>query len=308
MLPFPLIYHDRYDLHFGKHVFPTQKYKLIRRRLLDTFVAGPEDFLTPEPATGDQLRLAHSDEWIRKLETGTLSYHEIVRLEAPYSRQMVEAYFHSAGGTILAARKALDCGIGINLGGGFHHAFRDHGEGFCAVNDVAVAVRVLQQDGLIRKALVVDCDVHHGNGTASIFANDPAVFTFSMHQSNNYPAEKPPSSLDIHLEDGTGDHEYLQKLSDALVGIMAGFAPDLVLYVAGSDPYYDDQLGGLALTMEGMRERDRLVFEASLRRQTPICVTLAGGYACTVEDTVQLHSNTVLAAVDALAERGWRKS
>lgn len=306
MLPFPLVYHDGYDLNFGRHVFPTQKYRLVRQRLLDTFAAGPEDFLTPSPATGDQLRLVHTDDWVRKLETGTLTYHDLLKLEIPYSRRMVDAFFLAAGGTILAARMALQAGVGFNLGGGFHHAFPGHGEGFCAVHDVAVAVRVLQREGAIGKALIADADVHHGNGTAAIFAGDPAVFTLSIHQSNNYPADKPPSTLDIHLPDGVSDHDYLEHLRHALEPAVAGYRPDLVFYIAGSDPYFDDQLGGLGLTLEGMFERDRLVFATCLRHRAPVCVTLAGGYARNVEDTVTLHANTVRAAAEALAESGWR--
>lgn len=306
MLPFPLVYHDGYDLNFGRHVFPTEKYRLIRRRLLETYTAGPEDFLTPSPATGEQLRLVHTEEWVRKLETGTLTYQDLLKLEIPYSRKMVEAFFLAAGGTLLAARLALEAGIGFNIGGGFHHAFPGHGEGFCAVHDVAVAVRVLQREGAIGKALVVDADVHQGNGTAAIFAGDPTVFTLSLHQQNNYPTEKPPSTIDVHLPDGVSDQEYLDLLRGALEPAVAGYMPDMVFYVAGADPYFDDQLGGLGLTKEGMMQRDRIVFAAALRHRVPVCVTLAGGYARQVEDTVELHMNTVYAAVEALGETGWR--
>lgn len=306
MLPFPLVYHDGYDLNFGQHVFPTQKYRLIRRRLLDSLVAGPEDFLTPEPASGEQLRLVHTEEWVRKLETGTLTYHDLLKLEIPYSRKMVDAFFLAAGGTLLAARKALEAGVGFNIGGGFHHAFPGHGEGFCAVHDVGVAVRVLQREGLIGKALIVDLDVHHGNGTAAVFAGDASVFTLSIHQQNNYPSEKPPSTMDVHLPDGLTDREYLEHLRGTLEPAIAGYRPDLLFYVAGADPFYDDQLGGLGLTKEGMMERDRLVFTLALRRRIPVCATLAGGYARQVEDTVELHTNTVLAALETLGESGWR--
>lgn len=305
MLPFPLVYHDGYDLNFGRHVFPTQKYRLIRRRLLETYTAGPEDFLTPAPATSEQLRLVHTEEWVRKLETGTLSYHDLVKLEIPYSRKMVEAFYLAAGGTLLAARLALEAGVGFNIGGGFHHAFPGHGEGFCAVHDVAVAVRVLQREGAIGKALIVDTDVHQGNGTAAVFAGDATVFTLSLHQQNNYPAEKPPSTLDVHLPDGISDREYLDLLRGALEPAIAGYMPDMVFYVAGADPYFDDQLGGLGLTKEGMMQRDRIVFAAALRHRVPVCVTLAGGYARQVEDTVELHTNTVHAALEALGESGW---
>jgi acetoin utilization deacetylase AcuC-like enzyme len=307
VLPFPLIYHDGYDLHFGQHIFPTQKYRLIRAELIESGFAAAADFLSPEPATRDQLLLAHEEAWIRKLETGTLTYQEIRQLEVPYSKKMVEAYFLAAGGTILAARKALECGVAFNTGGGFHHAFAGHGEGFCAVNDVAVAVRALQREGSIRKALVIDCDVHHGNGTASIFASDATVFTISIHHFGNYPAVKPPSTIDVHLPDGVGDAEYLEKLRDAYEPAVSGYGPDLVVYVAGSDPYCEDQLGGLSLTKDGMMARDRFVFEAALRHGVPVAVTLAGGYAMRIEDTVQLHANTARAALAALTEYGWRR-
>jgi len=306
VLPFPLVYHDGYDLNFGKHVFPTQKYRLIRHRLLDQFIAGPEDFLTPAPASSEQLRLVHTEEWVRKLETGTLTYHDLLKLEIPYSRKMVDAFYLAAGGTLLAARKALDAGIGFNIGGGFHHAFSGHGEGFCAVHDVAVAVRVLQREGAAAKALIVDLDVHHGNGTAAIFAADATVFTLSLHQQNNYPAEKPPSTLDIHLPDGIADRDYLDHLRAALEPAIAGYRPNIVFFIAGSDPYHDDQLGGLGLTKEGMLLRDRIVFDLALRHRAPVCVTLAGGYARKVEDTVELHTNTILAARESLAETPWR--
>lgn len=305
MLPFHAIYHAGYDLNFGKHVFPTVKYKLIRDALMAAYRATMGGFDVPIPATRAELVLAHTEEWITKLTTGTLSYQEVLKLEAPYSRQMVQAYFLAAGGTILAAKKALERGMAMNIGGGFHHAFAGHGEGFCAINDVAVAIRLLQSEGLIRKAAVVDCDVHHGNGTASIFGSDATVFTFSIHQRDNYPSEKPPSSLDIHLPDATGDQDYLSSLGEAVSPIIAGYKPDLVMYVAGADPFLDDQLGGLSLTKEGMLTRDRLVFETAFRHRVPVCVTLAGGYAHQLSDTVELHVQTYKAALDAARECGW---
>ena len=213
MLGFRLVYHDGYDLNLGAHVFPSQKYRLIRERLLATGFAEPGDFLAPEAASEEDLLLVHERDWVGRLRTGTLTYEDILRLEIPYSRRMVDAFWLAAGGTILAARRALNDGIGYNIGGGFHHAYPGHGEGFCAIHDVAVAVRALQKEGTIARALVVDCDVHHGNGTAAIFADDPSVFTLSIHQFHNYPFQKPPSTLDIHLEDGVGDEEYLAKLA-----------------------------------------------------------------------------------------------
>ena len=241
---------------------------------------------------------------MRKLQTGTLTYQEILQLEIPYSRQMVEAFWLAAGGSILAARQALESGIGYNVGGGFHHAFAAHGEGFCAINDVAVAIRRLQRDGAIHRAMVVDCDVHHGNGTAAIFAGDPSVFTLSIHQFNNYPTDKPPSSLDIHLPDGTGDAEYLNRLGNGYRAALAMFHPDLLLYVAGADPYYEDQLGGLSLTFEGLAERDRLVIRTALGQGIPVAIVLAGGYAESVEDTVTIHANTAKVAKEELEKAG----
>jgi len=289
LLPFHLVYHERYDLNLGAHVFPAQKYRLIRERLLEEGVAAPDDFLEPSPPSDEDLLAVHERAWIQKLKHGTLSYHEILALEIPYSSQMVEGVMLATGGTILAAERALDEGVGFNLGGGFHHAFPGHGEGFCAIHDVAVAIRSLQRRGRIRTALVVDGDAHQGNGTAAVFAGDPTVFTLSIHQFANYPQEKPPSSLDIHLEDGVRDAEYLAKLGEGYRRAIDEFRPDLVCFVAGADPYEEDQLGGLSLTMDGLAARDRLVFEAGI----PVVVTLAGGYAANTDDTVAIHCNTV---------------
>src|SRR5437773_8663809 len=196
LLPFKLVYHEGYDLNLGPHVFPSQKFRLIKERLLADGFAAPEDFVSPEPASNDDLLLVHERGWIQRLKNGTLSQEEILQLEIPYSPEMSRAFWLAAGGTTLAARLALDEGVSFNVGGGFHHAFPDHGEGFCAINDIAVAIRKMQHDGKIHRAMVVDCDVHHGNGTAAIFAGDPAVFTLSIHQYNNYPVRKPPSTVD----------------------------------------------------------------------------------------------------------------
>ena len=221
-------------------------------------------------------------------------------MEIPYSRQMVEAFWLAAGGTMLAARLALEAGVGFNVGGGFHHAFPGHGEGFCAINDIAVAIRTLQRDGAIQRAMVVDCDVHHGNGTAAIFAGDQSVFTLSIHQFNNYPSEKPPSTLDIHLADGIGDDEYLHRLGNGYRAALTMFQPELLIYVAGADPYYEDQLGGLSLTFEGLKERDRLVIRTALTQNIPVAIVLAGGYAANVEDTITIHANTAKVAKEIL--------
>lgn len=268
---------------------------MVRDRLLADGFAEPADFITPEPAADEDLLLVHEAGWIGRLKEGLLDRMELAALEIPYSKRMVDAFVLAAGGSMLAARCALRDGAAVNIGGGFHHAYPEHGEGFCAIHDVAVAIRRMQKDRLIERAMVVDTDVHHGNGTAAIFAHDPSVFTLSIHQYNNYPKFKPPSNVDIHLADGTGDEEYCQRLREACLRAMDEFRPQLVMYVAGADPYFDDQLGGLALTIEGLKARDALVFEAARAQEAPVAVTFAGGYARNVEDTITIHANTVKA-------------
>ena len=301
MLPFKLVWHPGYDLNLGDHVFPSQKYRLIRERMLIERIADESDFLTPEPATDEDILRVHEAGWVERLKSGTLGYMELQKLEIPYSRQMVDAFWLASGGSILAARRALIDRIGFNIGGGFHHAFPDHGEGFCAIHDVAVAIRKLQAEGAIRAAMVVDCDVHHGNGTAGIFATDETVFTISLHQLNNYPSEKPPSNIDVNLPDRTADREYLALLEDALERGFNAFQPDLLMYIAGADPYREDQLGGLSLTIGGLKQRDLTVMGRAMKAGVPVSIGLAGGYAWDTNDTVTIHCNTVRAAVEALA-------
>jgi acetoin utilization deacetylase AcuC-like enzyme len=296
MLPFKLVYHDRYDLNLGPHVFPSQKFRLIAEALIREKIASRDDFVQPEAARDDDILRVHTPEWVRKLKTGTLTASEVMLLEIPYSRELVEAVWLAAGGSILAARHALRDGFGANLGGGFHHAFPDHGEGFCAIHDVGVAIRRLQTDGSIRKAMVVDTDVHHGNGTAAIFRNDASVFTISIHQENNYPGHKPPSTVDLHMMDRADDEEYMAALIPAVQSALEEFQPEILFYVGGADPFCEDQLGGLSLSKKGLMERDRRVFEEARRRGVPVATTLAGGYAQRVEDTVGIHVNTILAA------------
>jgi acetoin utilization deacetylase AcuC-like enzyme len=291
-----LIYSDQYDLNLGNHVFPSIKYRLIKEALLGQGQAQPEDFVEPPVAADDDVALVHDREYIRKLRTGKLSYLEILRMEIPYSLELVHAVWLCAGGSILAGRLALADGAGVNIGGGFHHAFPDHGEGFCVLHDVAIAIRRLQKDRTIERAMTVDCDVHQGNGTAAIFRGDRSVFTLSIHQANNYPYPKPPSNLDINLDDGADDEEYLSALEEGLDKSLAEFQPDLILYLAGADPYREDQLGGLRLTLEGLEKRDRLVFQKARAKKIPVAVTLAGGYARRVEDTVLIHINTIRVA------------
>lgn len=295
-----LIYSDGYDLNLGEHVFPSTKYRLVRKELLKEKLASEQDFLEPTPATDEDVLLVHTAEYVQKLKTGTLSESEIYRMEIPYSPEMVRAVWLCAGGSILAARRALSDGMAINIGGGFHHAFPGHGEGFCVIHDVAIAIRKLQMDGAIRRAMTVDLDVHHGNGTAFIFARDNTVCTFSMHQENNYPLEKPPSDIDIHLPDGSGDESYLHLLRQNLHHALSEFSPDLIFYLAGADPYCEDQLGGLSLTKAGLRERDRVVMSFARERNIPVAVTLAGGYARRLEDTIEIHVGTVRSAQELL--------
>ena len=339
MLPFKLVYSDDYYLPIGSHVFPSEKYKCTHDRLLASGMAAPSDFVAPRPATDQDVLLVHTPQYVHKLKTGTLTALEELELEVPYSPELVRAFWLAAGGSVLAAGHALDDGVAISLGGGFHHAFPDHGEGFCMIHDVAIAIRCMQRDGKIRTAMTVDCDVHQGNGTAVIFAgprvpSDPLpptlasvldstdhiahpapherprsahardVFTISLHQQNNYPVFKPPSSLDLNLPDEIGDAEYLASLGDALSLGLSMFRPELICYLAGADPYREDQLGGLSLTIEGLKERDALVFRIAKAERIPVMVTLAGGYALNVEDTITIHCNTVLAAKEVFGEKG----
>jgi acetoin utilization deacetylase AcuC-like enzyme len=306
MLPFKLVYSDDYYLPIGSHVFPAEKYKCIHDRLLASGVAAPDDFVVPRPATDEDVLLVHTPAYVNKLKTGTLSALEESQLEVPYSRALVRAFWLAAGGSMLAADHAVEDGIAISIGGGFHHAFPDHGEGFCLVNDVAIAIRCMQRDGKIRKAMTVDCDVHHGNGTAAIFSAQSGadVFTISLHQLNNYPSFKPPSSLDLNLPDGIGDPDYLACLGDALSMGLENFEPDLICYLAGADPYREDQLGGLSLTIAGLKQRDALVFQIAKERGIPVMVTYAGGYASKLEDTITIHCNTVIAAKEVFAAKG----
>jgi acetoin utilization deacetylase AcuC-like enzyme len=312
-----VVYSARYRIDIGLHVFPTQKYRLVHARLLETGVIQPADIVEPVAATWDELALVHTAEYLAKMRDGTMTAEDVAQLELPWSREMVDGFRLMTGGTIHAA--LIACGLGhddgtprpqrpqrktiladfadfafnvsCHLGGGLHHAFPNHGEGFCPFNDVAVAARVLQARGVERIA-IVDLDVHHGNGTAFIFESDPRVFTFSMHQQHNYPMWKPRGSLDVGLPDGAHDATYLVRLKESLPLVMA-HRPQCVFYLAGADPYEDDQLGGLRLTREGLRQRDRLVVQAVRTAGVPLVVTLAGGYARKVEDTVSVHVATI---------------
>lgn len=308
MLPFKLIYDHGYDLHLGAHVFPSHKYRLVREALLHEELADESDFISPAAATDEDVLRVHEPDYVHKLKAGTLNYLEILRMEVAYSKELVHACWLGAGGSIEAGKRALADGCAVNIGGGFHHAYPDHGEGFCVIHDVAIAIRRLQFDAAIRTAMTIDTDVHQGNGTAAIFAGDESVFTFSIHQENNYPYPKPPSNLDANLPDGISDADYLAILESHLARAFEQMHSDLVFYIAGADPYREDQLGGLALTMEGLRRRDDVVFDHARRHGVPLAVTLAGGYARRVADTVCIHVNTILAARDAMRQQSTRST
>ncbi len=328
---FKLVYNDAYCLPIGSHVFAGQKYRLVYQMLLGSGAARPADFIMPPPATDSDVRLVHTEDYVRKLREGTLSSQEELALELPYSPLLVDSFWLHAGGSILAADMALRDGVSISLGGGFHHAFPDHGEGFCMIHDVAIALRRLLRRGKLARAMVVDLDVHQGNGTATIFnpslvstapthswsapaaqsaravsvkeAEPGDVFTLSMHQENNYPLWKPPSSLDVNLPDRTVDSEYLDWLDNALNLALRQFEPDIIAYVAGADPYRDDQLGGLSMTIDGLKQRDEVVFATAKARRIPIFATFAGGYAKDGQDTIRIHANTVVAAKEVFGSR-----
>ena len=275
------------------HRFPIEKYALLRDAVLASGLVAPSTLHEPERASLDALRLVHTERYIDALVTGTLSDAEQRRIGLPWSEFLVERSLRAVGGTCEAARVALDYGVTMNLAGGTHHAFPDHGEGFCVFNDVAVAIRMLQRDRRIRRAAVIDLDVHQGNGTHAIFADDHSVFTFSMHGGRNFPFHKVPGTLDVELADGTGDEAYLGALAENLPGVLTAAAPDLVIYLAGSDPHEGDRLGRLCLTFDGLARRDAMVLDACREVGIPVAVTIAGGYGRDINDTVRAHVNTV---------------
>ncbi|KPK81235.1 MAG: hypothetical protein AMS25_07330 [Gemmatimonas sp. SM23_52] len=292
----PIVWHQGYEADIGLHVFPTRKYRAARDRLIGEGSIAETDIRRPEPVSDAQVALVHTPQYLQKIKYSEFSWQDVMILEVPFSPELREAMWLCAGGSILTGRLALEHGLAVHLGGGFHHGFPDHGEGFCLINDVAIALRALRREGLIERAVVLDCDLHHGNGTAAIFTDEPEVFTFSIHQQHNYPMWKPPSDLDLGLRDGTGDEEYLGLLEAHVPRILEDQRPDLVFYLAGADPYKEDQLGGLSLSREGLRRRDELIFRLTGAAGVPVAVTLAGGYARRFEDTVEIHCETVRAA------------
>jgi len=284
-------------VEIGNHVFPLMKYRLIYEKLISWGIKR-ENFIEPQLAQDEDILRVHSPRYVKKLKTGKLSHAEMLALELPYSSELLEFAKLHVGGTIIAGEKAMEEGMTAHLGGGFHHAFSDHGEGFCVFNDVAVAIEKLKHLGLIQKAMVVDCDVHQGNGTAAIFSKKEYVFTFSIHQMDIYPAHKPESTLDIGLWSGEGDGEYLTALKSNFPRLFEEFQPDVVFYLSGADPYEKDQLGGLQLTLDGLKERDAIVIGSARLLKIPVVLLLAGGYAVDVADTVAIHLNTIKVAQD----------
>jgi acetoin utilization deacetylase AcuC-like enzyme len=275
------------------HRFPIKKYAFLRQRVQECGLLSPQDLLVSEPATDEQLLLVHDLDYLERVKTGQLSSKEIRRIGLPWSIELVERSRRSVGGTIAASRWALREGIAINLAGGTHHAHRAHGAGYCVFNDVAVAARSMQREGGIERVVILDCDVHQGDGTAAIFSDDPSVFTFSIHADKNYPFHKVASDLDIALPDGAGDEAYLEALGQGVEQALTRANADLAIYLAGADPYKDDGLGRLALTKEGLMRRDRLVLQACQARNLPVAIVMSGGYARRIEDVVDIHFNTV---------------
>jgi len=296
MNSFRVYYSPYYYAEIGEnHVFPIKKFELVRNQLLHEGTLQSSEIIEPEPVEIEDVLLVHTEDYVTRLRTGNLTTKEIRRLGLPWSEALVRRSFLATSGTINAARFALENSVASNLAGGTHHSFPDRGEGFCVLNDVAVAIRVLQRENLARKFLIVDCDVHQGNGTAFIFKDDADVFTFSMHGAKNYPLFKENSTVDIELPDKTGDTEFLETLNEALPRIFT-HEPDLVFYLGGADPFENDKLGRLGLTIAGLRRRDEMVLSYAKEREVPIVTVMSGGYAKDINDTVEIHSNTIRAA------------
>ncbi len=297
-----IFYSPYYYADIGEnHVFPIKKFELVRDRLLADGTLQLSEIVEPQPADIEDVLLVHTEDYISRLRSGALTTKEIRKLGLPWSEALVRRSFLATSGTINAAKYSLENGVSSNLAGGTHHSFPDRGEGFCVLNDIAVAVKILQREKLAERFLIVDCDVHQGNGTAFIFRDDPAVFTFSIHGAKNYPLFKENSTLDIELPDKTGDAEYLETLNEALPRIFL-HDPDIVFYLGGADPFEKDKLGRLGLTIEGLRKRDETVLSFARDREIPIVTTMSGGYAVDIKDTVEIHSNTIRAVKQVFAE------
>ena len=286
------------------HRFPIDKYSRLRRSILEQEIVTAQDLRIPESASLDQIGHVHQSEYIERVVNGTLSEKEIRRIGFPWSPELVERSRRSVGGTIAACRAVFQDGIAVNLVGGTHHAHAGFGSGYCVFNDCAIAARTMQVEGRTSQVLILDCDVHQGDGTAAIFSSDPSVFTFSIHGAHNFPFRKAHSDIDLALEDGSGDEIYLEALEDGLEQTFSQFEAGLVIYLAGADPYLDDQLGRLTLTKVGLRKRDQLVLRYTQEAGFPLAIVMAGGYARDVNDTVDIHLNTIgLASINAISNR-----
>lgn len=278
------------------HRFPINKYALLRKRLTRSSRFAPQDFCVPRAATAAQITRVHTPDYLRRVQTGELNAQAVRRIGLPWSPELVERSRRSAGATIEACFSALDEGVAVHLGGGTHHAFSNQGQGYCVFNDSAIAARCLQAETRIRRVLILDCDVHQGNGTAVILQNDPTIFTFSIHGRNNFPYHKEKSDLDVALEDGAGDAVYLDALQTGLIESLRRSGAEFVIYLAGADPYSGDRLGRLGVSKEGLAARDRMVLDRCRKARLPVAITMAGGYAPNIEDTVDVHFRTVLIA------------
>jgi acetoin utilization deacetylase AcuC-like enzyme len=299
-----IFYTDHYVLPLpAEHRFPMRKYALLRARVQEEGLAGADGLQAAPSASDEEILRAHDARYLARVKTGELSSAEQRRIGFPWSPQLVERSRRSSGATLAAARAALQAGVGINLGGGTHHAFRDRGEGYCVFNDSAIAALSLQAEGRVRRVAILDCDVHQGNGTAAILADDPTVFTFSIHGANNFPFEKQASDLDIELPDATGDRDYLAAVEMGVCRALSASQPELAIYLAGADPFEGDRLGRLAVTKEGLATRDRLVFELCKAAGVAVAVVMAGGYARRIEDSVDIHLTTVRTAAALLGAR-----
>ncbi len=299
-----LFYTDHFVLPLPpEHRFPMQKYSLLRQRVVESGLFAPEELCIPHAATDEEITRAHDPDYLRQIQHGLLTVQEIRRIGFPWSPQMVERSRRSSGATIEACRAALEDGFAASLAGGTHHAFWDCGQGFCVFNDSAIAARAMQAEGRVRRVIIIDCDVHQGNGTAAILADDPTIFTFSIHGAKNFPFHKERSNLDIELEDGADDATYMAALEQGLRQALASARAELAIYLAGADPYVGDRLGRLALSKKGLAERDRLVFDTCQAVGLPIAITMAGGYAPQIEDIVDIHFQTIRAAVERQGQR-----
>ncbi|MFW6123731.1 MAG: histone deacetylase [Acidobacteriota bacterium] len=292
--PFKFVYSDFYWMvDLKDHIFPVSKYRLVYEKLLKKGAA-KKNFIEPYIPDDKDLLRVHTSKYLKKIKSGKLSSSERIALELPFSKEAIKFFFLTAGGTIRASESAISEGMCVHIGGGFHHAFSDHGEGFCVLNDVAVALEKMKAEKKIKKAMVIDCDVHQGNGTAAILKGKDYAFTLSIHQMDIYPAEKATSSLDIGLWSGNGDEEYLEKLSHHIPPLYDQYKPDLIYYLAGADPYRKDKLGDLNLTLKGLEKRDQIIIENAQKRGYPVVILFAGGYSVDVNDVVSIHLNTIM--------------